>query len=672
MPKILQFRRYPTANVITITGSPGEVIVDNTYNILTVHDGVTVGGTRVATEINLNNVNNYAQSAFNKANTSGSVPNYLPNSILFANATGYSSNTANLKFLTSNNTVVTYNVYTTGSIIFQDGTVQTTAASGAASDTTARLLGAAANVYANAAFAQANQAYAKANSAAANTLYQVANGRLYVSLSTGSVIDISTTPAGNTYYVATNGNDALDGQTPATAKATVRAAVAASNPGDTVYIFSGTFTETTPIIIPQQVQITGAGERNTIIQPITPSNDIFWVNNNSYVTAVKFANYSGNAIAFPASTIETGTAASGSTNTITLSGAQPYNNYYNTMLITITGGLGAGQSANVISYVGSTQVATIDKNWTTIPNNTSTYSFSIPLRYTPAAANSRYSTYITGSPYIYNSSSITTLGGTGLCIDGYRATGNKSMISSQFTQVNTGGTGVKIINDAYAQLVSIYGIFCNRAFWADTGGTASMGNCNVNFGNIGLYANGFGNVVMTAQLNGTQSANNYTMNLKSITANSALSVSANVPYSGLLAYISGDLPGFYYTVSSATPLVGGNTTVTFAAANSNVFTTGTTVTFYQQSQLRASGQTFEYVGAGTTINAIPRLGGLANSQQQIVYANGGIVFATSTDENGNFQVGDLVLNQATSTISGRTFNKSLFAVMTPYILALEQ
>jgi hypothetical protein len=87
--------------------------------------------------------------------------------------------------------------------------------------------------------------------------------------------------------------------------------------------------------------------------------------------------------------------------------------------------------------------------------------------------------------------------------------------------------------------------------------------------------------------------------------------------------------------------------------------------------LRASGQTFEFVGAGTTINAIPRLGGVANSANQIIIIAEGAVFATSTDEAGNFTVGDLILNQETATISGRTFTKSLFAVMTPYILALE-
>ena len=45
--------------------------------------------------------------------------------------------------------------------------------------------------------------------------------------------------------------------------------------------------------------------------------------------------------------------------------------------------------------------------------------------------------------------------------------GNKSIVSAQFTQFNSGGTGMYIKNDGYAQLVGIYGMFCDRAFVAE-------------------------------------------------------------------------------------------------------------------------------------------------------------------------------------------------------------
>jgi hypothetical protein len=498
------------------------------------------------------------------------------------------------------------------------------------------------------------------------------DGRLFLQLADGKVVDISSTPVGNTYYVSVTGNDNFDGKTPGASKATIRAAVAAAQPGDTVHVHSGTYTEITPIIVPQQVQICGAGERNTIIQPVDPTKDIFWMNNNAYVTAVKFVNYSGSAIAFPDAVIKTGVAQGGSSNTIILSSnSDSLDNQYTSMEVTITSGTGSGQVKTVIGYNGNTRTATTNTAWSTIPNATSNFSLSIPLRTSPATSNTRYTTYITGSPYIYNSSSITTIGGTGLKVDGSKASGNKSMISSQFTQVNQGGTGVHILNDGYSQLVSIYGIFCDVAFLAESGGSASMGNCNVNFGNKGLVANGKGSLAMSAVLDGTSSASENTLNVRSISVNTALSVSSTIPYAGLIMKISGDHPSTYYSVQSSTPLVGGKTTITFSGSNTTTFSDGTTVSFYQQSQLRASGQTFEFVGAGTTINAIPRLGGVANSANQITVIAEGAVFATSTDEAGNFTVGDLILNQESATISGRTFTKSLFAVMTPYILALE-
>lgn len=98
----------------------------------------------------------------------------------------------------------------------------------------------------------------------------------------------------------------------------------------------------------------------------------------------------------------------------------------------------------------------------------------------------------------------------------------------------------------------------------------------------------------------------------------------------------------------------------------------TTVTFHQFSLITASGHTFEFVGSGTNVNtALPYLGGIPITENQAVETNGGKIFFTGTDQRGDFRIGqDFVINQNTGTISGRTFTRSLFAVMTPYILAI--
>ena len=555
-------------------------------------------------------------------------------------------------------------------------------------------------IKANSSYDHANAAYNTANAAVSSNVFITfsANGTnvvpnsntdtLYIRGTSGVLItgndSINTINVGLTelaqgnsgldIYVSPNGDDGYDGLAISRPKRTVRAAVNAARPGMCVNIMAGIYNEVTPIIVPQRVEVRGEGERATIIRPVDPTKDIFWLNNNCMITQMGFENYTATACAFPASSIASGVAQDGTTNQITLaSDSDSLNDFYTEMQIEIISGTGAGQIKNITAYNGTTKVATVDTNWTTPPDNGSNYVIRIPRRTTPAANTSRFTTYITASPYVYVCSSRTTTG-TGLKVDGALSTGNKSMISAQFTQVNTGGIGFHVLNDGYAQLVSMFAIFCNIGFLAESGGTASMGNCNVNFGNIGLKADGKGALIMTGQISQTGQIGDFTLNLNNISVNTDpyMSISANVPYVGLLGYVDGDTSNTYYlTVSSTTP-VGGNTIVTLKNSLDNVFATGTTVRFYQQSQLRASGQTFEFVGAGTTLTtALPRNGGIPNASAQIVRTNDGAVYCTSTNENGDFQVSDLLIEQATGTISGRAFTTSLFAQLTPFVLALE-
>jgi hypothetical protein len=99
---------------------------------------------------------------------------------------------------------------------------------------------------------------------------------------------------------------------------------------------------------------------------------------------------------------------------------------------------------------------------------------------------------------------------------------------------------------------------------------------------------------------------------------------------------------------------------------------GAEVTFHQYSLITASGHTFEWVGAGVNVNtSLPYLGGLPLADNKAVETNGGKVYWTGTDQFGDFNIGgELVIRRDSGTIEGRTFTKSLFAVLTPYILAV--
>ena len=128
----------------------------------------------------------------------------------------------------------------------------------------------------------------------------------------------------------------------------------------------------------------------------------------------------------------------------------------------------------------------------------------------------------------------------------------------------------------------------------------------------------------------------------------------------------------YYIVESATPLVAGITTVTVTENVPYAVGVGTAVPFYKQSRVLASGHSFEYIGSGVTIgSALPQNGGVPIQENEAVDSAGGLVVYTSTDQAGNFRIGDGVqINQQTGTISGRFYSKSLFSTMTPFILAL--
>ena len=75
-----------------------------------------------------------------------------------------------------------------------------------------------------------------------------------------------------------------------------------------------------------------------------------------------------------AATGVTGTATAGGAATITLAaGSSDIDDYYNSWTIVITGGTGAGQTATILDYDGTTLVATADSSWATPPDATSTY-----------------------------------------------------------------------------------------------------------------------------------------------------------------------------------------------------------------------------------------------------------------------------------------------------------
>ena len=93
------------------------------------------------------------------------------------------------------------------------------------------------------------------------------------------------------------------------------------------------------------------------------------------------------------------------------------------------------------------------------------------------------------------------------------------------------------------------------------------------------------------------------------------------------------------------------------------------------SLIITTGHDFSYSGAGVTYKALPPNqggDGIPDPNKEITEIGGGRVFFTSGNELGDFRIGGgLVIKQASGTLEGRTFSKSLFSLVTPFSLALQ-
>jgi len=266
------------------------------------------------------------------------------------------------------------------------------------------------------------------------------------------------------------------------------------------------------------------------------------------------------------------------------------------------------------------------------------------------------------SPYIQNITSKTTTG-TAVRIDGALSSqySTKAMIVGFFTIINEGGVGIYLTNQAYSQLVNIYTIATDIGVYADNGSFCTLNGSDNSIGNYGLVARGTGPLQTSGTLVSTFQGNFTITNL-----------SNGQPHVNTVMLIDGD-PQFY-TIDTIVPIDAITSDVLVQQIYIGTATPGTNIQFFVRSAIIASAHTFEYVGAGTNpATALPQYGGIPDETKEVVYTDGGVVTFTSTDQKGTFKVGlGFAINQATGTITGIDFYRSLFAQMTPFILALSE
>lgn len=461
-------------------------------------------------------------------------------------------------------------------------------------------------------------------------------------------------PIANTFYVSISGKDTNSGTEISLPLRTIKKACelahnarveSKNNPNIkyTIFVGTGDFYEENPIYVAPNTSIIGDNLRRVSVFPKNKQYDLFWVDNSTYIWGFTFRGHLQPAavVAFP--------------------------NFKNPSLTAIA------LSSLDIPYVSP-----------------GVYKWRRP--------------YITTSPYIQGSSSIAAGEGNippgcGMRVDGSLAEGFlRSMVLDSYTQFNEGGRGIEIINNGYAQLVSIFTICCTEGMICLSGGSCSISNSNCSFGLSGLVASGKSPTpVLTGTLVG------FVPNPEDPFVTTTLIVSGvegtiifpdsdyypallNTPGIGLdtrkIAYTPYDNLIFdlnngteLYTINGS-PLSsnpGTFTINTIERINNNTIIPGSKVQFYIRSTIYASSHTFEFVGTGTKLrNAVPALGGISTPETEVIFNEGGAVFYTSTNHTGDFSIGEeFRVLQSSGTIEGDTFKRSILTLVTPLTLALE-
>ena len=282
---------------------------------------------------------------------------------------------------------------------------------------------------------------------------------------------------------------------------------------------------------------------------------------------------------------------------------------------------------------------------------------------------------IEASPYTQNASVISFLGGGGALVDGSKVkqpncpfpgleldgtasfpNQGKSMVAAAFTIVSFGGTGYKIIEDGYVQLVSVFVIFCADGVLAESGGYASITNSATNFGIYALRGRGYrreayefdvativnvsstptGRAILTVDGLGREPLEHYVVKIDGFEntnpdieyfIDSVGAVGAGPPFQAEITIDDGQGQPMDLTDSSTG----------LPVSTDNIV--GGTIRLHRPSIVNSSSHTWEFAGSGTNYLALPENGGTKVEANEQVSEDYGRVYVSGTDELGDFKVG---------------------------------
>ena len=480
-----------------------------------------------------------------------------------------------------------------------------------------------------------------------------------VTINTGAT-GINSAP--NVFYVAKDGNDSNNGTSIDNAKLTISGAVSVASSGAVIKVLSGNYVENNPIELPAFTAVIGDDLRTVKVLPNSPTSDIFHVNKACKLANITFSGHlhPAAAVAFP-----TGIATN-------VGGGKWKGPYIQNCTSDTTTGTGIRIDGNLAVKTKSMNVdAFTQYNQGGVGVAVTNEGYAQLVSVFTICCNEAISCHAGGQADLANSNC--SFGTFGLVADGKgteQFTGIVTSTAAAAQDTVTLNVGVGQTRPYDGQIVYFDQLYKEvETITITNGGSGYTNTPSVTIssptGPNGEVATAFATIE-----NGTVTEIDIISNGSQYTENATITISA--PDSGTTATATANMADIYYTINSATPIVSGITTLTLAENLLNTVGVGSTVFFFQQSRIIASSHTFEYIGSGNQItSATPKRGGVTIQANEVVSKNGGKVIYTSTDQAGNFRIGDdFQINQNTGTISGRAFSKSLFSEMTPFILAL--
>ena len=272
-------------------------------------------------------------------------------------------------------------------------------------------------------------------------------------------VDADTFGGKRVYVSAEKGNDANDGVTAPVASIKRALQIASGKVYNvskdvvdrcTVMVATGEYIVDNPVIVPDNVAVVGDSIRTVILRPANQNEDMFRVRNASYIFNMTFRDALSGQV--PIATFRFAVAFDDKDDAETSRAG--YTNLPATRVkITTSPYL---QNCSVISFLGGNGVE-INGDLVITPN-------------TPANA-------IEAENPISNE-------------DGQPEQG-KSMVANAFTILSFGGVAWRVMNDAYAQLVSCFVIFAEQGCLTQNGGYLSITNSATNFGYFALRSTGY-------------------------------------------------------------------------------------------------------------------------------------------------------------------------------------